>query len=182
MNNLELIKKSKLPSFMIGSYQIVSQQPLSITPADREISATCYLPQFIQLWHDLEKVTGFRWKCTSYIRNSPSHKKGHSFDLAPAIAKHAEKHYAVNNGSDPVLYKREPLIRALQSLKDRDYGAGRNHVGIFIEPDHLHVQILAPKPGQDPTSTVKWKIPKPIYSDTESRMNLPLTKNGYLPI
>lgn len=168
----ELIALSHRPVFNIGQYQIISQDPSVISDANRRLSATRFLPAFINAWMAIEKATGYRWKSTSYIRDSPSHSLGHSFDLAPDIAPSASKLYSVNNGSDPVLYKRAPLIRALQTLKDIDYGF---HMGAFIEPDHIHLQVVPPNSGNAaPFFVAKWKVPKPIYSDTFERMELPL--------
>lgn len=163
---------------VIGKFTIVSQAPGVIKEADRAVSRDVYLPMFLLFWQALEEATGFAWKCTSYIRNSPSHKTGQAFDLAPDIADSSTALYAVYNGSDPVLYKREPLIRALQSLRNASFGPVP--LGVFIEPDHLHVQVLAEGQGEQfPTSTVKWKISKPIYGDTYDRMQLPMTNHGY---
>lgn len=174
----KLIQLSKEHIFMLGPYKILSQEPHVLPMHQRSFVVPQFLPQFINLWHDIEKVTGHRWKCTSYIRNSPSHSKGHAIDLAPMIAPSDRKHYAVYNGSDPVLYKRVRLIRQLQLLKNRRYGKG-NSIGIFIEPDHLHIQVLSNQGAENPTSVVKWGIPKPVYGDTEERLALPPTEQGY---
>lgn len=181
MTEKQLINLSKQRDFMIGNFRVVSQEPNAIPESQRSHSVVNYLPQLIAIWKDIEKVTGYRWKCTSYIRNSPSHSKGHAIDLAPHIEAKDVKHYAVYNQSDPVLYKRAPLVKALQRLKNIDYSGKRsNHLGIFLEPDHLHIQILAPTQGDNRVSVVKWGIPKPIYKDTYQRMDLPPTIKGYL--
>lgn len=175
-----LLMLSKRKEFDLGSFHVISQEPTAVGRAQRIHAVTSYLPQFINLWRDIERVTGHAWKCTSYIRNSPSHRKAQAFDLAPDIAPEAEDKYAVTHMSDPVLYKREPMIRQLQSLRSNDYsGNGSNDIGIFIEPDHLHIQVLASAGDRYPTKTVKWKQPKPIYSDTNQRMLLPMTSTGY---
>lgn len=171
----DIVDLAKKPTFQLGQYMILSQEPNAINEKDRAESAIKYLPQFIMFWKDLEDISGHRWKNTSYIRNSPSHRIGHAFDLAPDLAKDAEQHYAVTNNSDPVLYKRTKLIRQLQALRKRDYSVdGSNKIGVFIEPDHLHVQILDPNGGGSfPTNIIRWKVPKPIYPDTYERMKLP---------
>lgn len=174
----KLIQLSKEHMFAIGDYKIISQDPTVLTMEKREYVVPLFLPQFIAFWHDLEKVTGHRWRCTSYLRQSTSHSRGHAIDFAPAIAPSARQHYAVYNGSDPVLYKRERLVKALQRLKNKRYGQG-NSLGVFLEPDHLHVQILSNLGTQHPLSVVKWGIPKPIYGDTYKRMDLPPTIKGY---
>lgn len=172
-----LINLSKKQRFNLGTYAIVSQQPHAIQEQYRAATVVKFLPQFIAIWAAIEQATGHRWKNTSYIRDSPSHRRGQAFDLAPDIAKDSEMQYSVTHNSDPVLYKREPLIRALQSLKDVDFsGDGSNKIGLFIEPDHIHVQILSPNdPAQtNATSTIKWKVAKPLYPDTYDRMGLPM--------
>lgn len=174
----KLISLSKDHMFNIGQYKILSQDPTVLTPSQRSYVVPLFLPQFIEFWHDLERVTGHRWKCTSYLRQSASHSRGHAIDFAPAIAPSARSSYAVYNGSDPVLYKRAPLIHALQKLKHKRYSNG-NSLGVFLEPDHLHVQILSNKGTSHPLSVVKWGIPKPIYGDTYKRMALPATNKGF---
>ena len=84
---------------------------------------------------------------------------------------------ATTHGSDPVLYKREWLIRRLQSIKDTNLPSNLSTIGIFIEPDHLHVQVLDPRSTTAQISTIKWEIPKPIYGDTYERMALPLFRS-----
>lgn len=172
-----LINLTRKDSFPIGPYLVKSQQPDVVSEDLRRQSAVNFLPAFIALWHDIEQATGYRWKCTSYIRDSPSHSLGHSFDLAPDIAANAAAQYAVTRMSDPVLYKRLPLIKALQTLRTRQYGI--TPVGIFIEPDHLHLQVLQKGGGERfPTSIVLWPVAKPIYSDTIARMQLPMLRGN----
>lgn len=160
-------------NWKFGDYEILSQEPSVIGEADLVATTVSYLPSFLRIWSDIENATGHRWKCTSYIRNSPSHALGQAFDLAPDIADSATHLYAVHNNSDPVLYKRVRLIRALQTLRHNVYGP--KPFGIFIEPDHLHVQVLAKGSGERfPLSVIQWKIAKPIYPDTFKRMALPI--------
>lgn len=182
-NAAQLVKMSMEHAFKLGPYTVVSQDPNSLSPLHRQHVVPHFLPQLIRVWRDVESVTGYRWRCTSYLRDSPSHRRGHAIDLAPQIASKARHLYAVHNGSDPVLYKRAPLIRALQKLTGKDYSLnGSNDMGIFLEPDHLHVQILAPDPHNTHTAIVKWGIEKPIYSDSAERMKLPVTDEGYLAL
>lgn len=175
---MNLVTKARLPKFRVGQFEIVSQQPDIMSDRDRAEAVIRFLPQFLAIWCDIERVTGHRWKNTSYIRDSPSHSVGHSFDLAPDIADSARSNYAVYNGSDPVLYKREPLVKALQQLKNVQYSAdGTNTIGIFIEPDHLHLQVLEPPVSKGYLNpVVKWQIPKDVYSDTRERMNMPVVR------
>lgn len=180
MNEQQLINLSTQHIFELGPYKLLSQDPHILSPSIRAEVVPFYLPQFIQIWHDIEKATGHRWRMTSYLRNSPSHKRGHAIDIVPWIAPSARSYYAVYNNSDPVLYKRQPLISALQTLKNIDYSGNRfNDMGIFVEPDHLHIQVLAYNPQQARTSVVKWGIPKPVYPDTYQRVKLPVTDIGY---
>lgn len=171
-----LLDKAKRPSFSLGSYLIVSQKPDVITPGDRLASVEKYLPAFISVWQAIEEATGHKWKNTSYIRDSPSHRLGQAFDLAPDIAPSSEKHYAVYKKSDPVLYKRQTLIEQLRSTCELDFpGSDEFSIGIFIEPDHLHLQALQKGGGEKyPVSTITWPVPKPVYGDTYERMKLPL--------
>lgn len=134
-----------------------------------------YLPELIRIWQTVERETGYRWKCTSYWRHSPSHSKGYALDIAPDISPDSERDYAVNQGSDPVLYKRVKLVRTLQKVA-RKFRPTKYDVGIYIEPDHLHLQLFAPE-GKDHPLRVrlfKWKIVKPVYADSAIRSNLPL--------
>lgn len=136
MTAKQLVNLSKERSFNVGPFTVVSQEPNALSERQRSTVVVKYLPQLLQIWKDIEKVTGYRWKCTSYIRNSPSHSKGHAIDLAPHISPRDTKLYAVHNQSDPVLYKRQPLVTALQRLKGNRYASdGTNHLGVFIEPD-----------------------------------------------
>lgn len=183
MTSASLIKLSNEFSFNLGPYHVVSQNPAILPKHIRDHVVPNFLPQLMAVWKDVETATGYRWKCTSYLRESPSHRRGHAFDLAPDIAEDSKHLYAVFNMSDPVLYKRNPLMKALQKLRNKDYSVDSvqsNHMGIFIEPDHLHLQILAVDSSNSPTSIVKWGVPKPIYQDTKQRMDLPPTNKGYL--
>lgn len=138
-----------------------------------------YLPELLRIWNLVEFYTGYRWRGTSYWRKSPSHQTGRALDIAPDIAPSAKSEYAVFKGSDPVLYKRTKLIRALQRLS-RDQNPLKSNVVIAmaIEPDHIHIHVMDREQEQGVDSqrirVVKWKVRKPIYSDTDERMNLPM--------
>lgn len=181
MVTAEIVQLLKKPSFRIGMYSFVNQDPTIISVDDRVRLARTTLPCFVMLWSDIEASTGYRWRNTSLVRDSPSHRKGHSMDLAPDIAEKDKHLYAVNNNSDPVLWKRLPLIKDLTTLRNNQY-AGPHDFGIFIESDHLHIQILEKDKKQFPISIVKWGEVKPVYSDSISRVNLPNTNKGYLPL
>jgi hypothetical protein len=121
----------------------------------------------------IEAESGFAWHATSYWRRSPSHRFGCSLDIAPDIADKSKDFYAVYRRSDPVLYKREELIRILQRAvhKFRDPNFS---VGVYIEPDHLHMQVYPFKDAMGRARLFKWKVPKLVYPDTLQRMKLPM--------
>jgi len=170
-------------SWTVGNFTFVSQNPEFITrPIARANVEKNVLP-FITIWSDIERVTGHRWRCTSFLRQSPSHADGNAFDIAPDFTARSLPLYAASRGSDPVLYKRSILIRSLQLLKLNDYfsGAfdqqGTERVGtvIAIEPDHLHIgRVLLGPVNVTPTVILKWRIVKPVYSDSGVRSKLPL--------
>lgn len=168
------------PIVMIAGRRIVNQDPSVISIPNLRQLSTCYLPAFLSFWASLEKSTGYRWYASSLIRDSISHEVGQAIDLVPDISDKSWGQYAVNKGSDPVLYKREPLIRAIQSLLPIEFfseskGGEPYALGIFIEPDHLHVQVIKKEPNKVPHNRlIKWGQPKPVYQDTYSRMKLPL--------
>lgn len=154
-----------------------SQQPGVISDDDLLMSEHVYLPSLITVWRAIEQATGFRWRCTSFIRLSPTHKRGQAIDLAPDFSTRDGPLYAANRGSDPVLYKREWLVNRLQSIKDLPLPFPSIKVGVFIEPDHLHVQVLKHDGLPNSVYTVKWAVPKPVYSDTYQRMTLPVFRS-----
>lgn len=156
-----------------GNFDIVSQNPNIRSGSTKRFAEEHFLPILVSAWSEIEHATGYRWKSTSYWRDSPSHQHGVSLDLAPDFTPEAAKRYAFARMSDPVLYKRTKLIRRLQrcALDFPDYGV---MVGVFIEPDHLHVQLLKPDGKGIHMRIVKWKVPKGIYSDTYERMKLPM--------
>lgn len=131
-----------------------------------------FLPALLEVWRVIEKTTGHRWQSTSYWRDSPSHRRGEALDLAPDITPRDKLKYAAYVGSDPVLYKRVPLIRALQHIAVT-YRHPLYDIGIYIEPDHLHIQLMC-RTGGPSTRIFKWKQPKAIYGDTLQRMQLPM--------
>jgi hypothetical protein len=165
--------KHYLPADTQHAWPIISQAP-GIATADTKIRAeTDYLPVLVGLWQRIEQATGYRWMSTSYWRDSPSHRRGEALDIAPSIAAASFHAYPVHHGSDPVLYKKTKLIRALQavahSIDDVPFS-----LGIYIEPDHLHLQVMKPE-GRPEVKVFKWKQPKYAYADTQQRMSLPMT-------
>lgn len=157
-------------------WDIVSQIPNVASESKRKYAETFWLPELIKAWDNVEKVTGYRWRCTSYWRLSPSHKEGYALDIAPDIADGSAQYYAVNKGSDPVLYKRAVLIRKLQKLNDLGVTSKYN-IGLYIEPDHIHIHVLQ-KEVPETYRIFKWRILKPVYADSAKRMSMPLITTG----
>jgi hypothetical protein len=132
-------------------------------------------PTLVDACNKVITYTRHKWKVTSHIRDSPSHKRGVAIDIAPLIAPKSQHLYAVYSDSDPVLYKRARLIRDLQRLAMSETPLKDYDVGIFMEPDHLHLQVFAPEnPGNPRFRVLKWGICKPVYPDSQERMELPL--------
>lgn len=136
-----------------------------------------YLSWLVRVWTAVEEYTGHAWKATSFIRDSVNHSTGCALDIAPDIDPASAPYYAVTHHSDPVLYKRIPLMRALQKLC-ADVDPGRYSVGLFVEPDHIHIQLFIPE-GEPVIQVYKWKGPKEVYADTRGRMDLPPTDTWY---
>lgn len=156
---------------------IINQKPSALLDAS---VVPVYLPLLLKVITAVEEQTGHAWTITSYVRNSPSHRTGEAIDIAPLIAADSKYQYAVFNGSDPVLYKRVPLMRSLQALA-HNYNLDNYDVGIFVEPDHLHIQLFEPEEQVGKIHIVQWKQEKPVYSDSKDRIKLPLTETGYKP-
>lgn len=160
-------------TYYFGDWPLVSQDKSVLSPEERSYVDQNYVPDLVRAWQAIERATGYRWKCTSFLRKSPTHGKGQAIDIAPDIAPSSEQYYAVTNGSDPVLYKRTKLIRDLQTAASI-FPPGKFSIGIFIEPDHLHLQVMELDNAGDSMRVFKWKIPKMIYSDSLDRMDLPM--------
>lgn len=166
-----------LPTDINKQWPIVSQHPTVADPSSKAESEREYLPELVNAWRAVEKGTGYRWRSTSYWRMSPSHSRGISLDIAPDISPSDEAQYAVSYGSDPVLYKREKLLRDLQDVCASYTSLNQQYsIGIFVEPDHLHMQVFLRSDLITPMRLYKWKVPKKEYADTLTRMELPLIK------
>jgi hypothetical protein len=154
---------------------VVSQDPNIASPSDKAYAEKHYLPELVHAWQCIERYLGYRWKSTSYWRRSPSHHKGIALDIAPDVSPSSATLYAVTNQSDPVLYKRTQLIRGLQAVA-REFTTldPTLSIGVFIEPDHLHMQVFERSELFTPMRIVKWKVAKPCYPDTYDRMRLPM--------
>lgn len=157
-------------------WPIVSQHPGVASPSAKRYAEAHYLPVLVKVWQDIERALGYRWHSTSYWRRSPSHRKGVSLDIAPDIAEDSKHRYAVFQMSDPVLYKRQKLMRDLQKFA-HSHNYAPYSVGLFMEPDHIHIQLLQPE-GTPKVSLLKWRLVKPVYSDSARRVQLPMITKG----
>lgn len=152
---------------------IPSQDPHVATRAHREIAEHDWLPELVKMMLLVEAETGYRWHATSYWRKSPSHHKGCSLDIAPDIANSSKKYYAVYNNSDPVLYKRTRLIRDLQRAV-KHWHSTEYSLGVYIESDHLHMQVFPHTDAKGRARLFKWGLPKHNYPDTMMRSRMPM--------
>lgn len=153
---------------------LINQQPN--VPGAKVAHVT--LPILLRVMDRLERITGYRWRITSFLRDSPSHRRGVSIDFSPDISESDLHKYGPfqNPPSDPVLYKRTKLVRALQRLC-RDPVLNREYadIGIYIEPDHLHVQLFSPESNKkNRVRLMKWRLIKPVYTDSARRSKLPM--------
>lgn len=158
----------RLSSF--DGHVIISQKPDALTNPS---APAMFLPVLVSVINAIEMITGHKWRVTSYVRMSPSHQHGISVDVAPDISEKDENKYAVARSSDPVLYKRETLIRQLQQVCAKFSPPGYD-VGIFMEPDHLHLQVFEKGWERGQLKLFKWGQVKLCYSDSAERSKLPL--------
>lgn len=161
-------------TLIVQGREIPSQDVTVVTQDEFEQAKIKYLKYLVYIWSMVEEATGFKWRATSWIRNSPSHKEGYALDLAPDIHPSSEHLYAVTKMSDPVLYKRASLIYLLRDAINLLPSHFPYSVGIFIEPDHLHVELITKSIDAPYFRLFKWGTLKPCYSDTASRSKLPL--------
>jgi len=155
---------------------IPSQDTSVVSPAEEPTVLQVKLPILMKVWNLVEDYTGFLWKATSFIRsqNAPSHN-GNALDIAPDITKADQSKYSLSAGSDPVLYKREPLMRALQAIAAEVHPDYSYDVGIFVESDHIHIGLFIPEDRSNPEIRIyKWGALKESYGDTRARASLPL--------
>lgn len=127
------------------------------------------LPLLDKLWYLIEEATGYDWRNTSFLRESPSHKRGDAIDLVPVMDEDLKAVYAGTHGSDPVLHSRQGLIQLLRKLEPIEISPFCDAI-IAIESDHLHVQLVKKdSAGPNPVSIYRWAMAKPVYKDTVSR-------------
>lgn len=126
------------------------------------------LHKLINVWMHIEKITNFRWKATSFLRTkmAPSHRDGSALDIAPDISPESAHLYAVSNNSDPILYKREKLMRKLQLAINSYPPDPRYDIGVFVEPDHIHIGLFRRSWDVPVVRLFKWKNVKGIYPDS----------------
>lgn len=168
-----MAKRNQTPS----QWPVINQNPDVLPSPVRSRVFKQYLPILKDVWKRVERGSGFRWRATSYLRQSPSHSKGIALDIAPDIHPKDRHKYAVYKMSDPVLYKREHLIRTLQNVV-WDLPEYKYSVGLFIEPDHIHIGLFIPDGTAPRNKLYKWGTPKPIYGDTYERGKLPLLRGA----
>lgn len=92
----------------------------------------------IQAW--LDRNTRIKWRVTSWMRNSPSHKDGGAVDFAPVHFPG----YPLVSGRSPLLnFALEPFrsLSSDKSLQDLRGKLPLLNITVFIEEDHLHVLI-----------------------------------------
>jgi len=97
------------------------------------------------VWAAIETCTGFRWRATSFFRDEKKGNHRHlvALDLAPDTLPGVQgTWYSQRRGSDPVLHKRYALIRQLDCVEGQLKARLPYSVGIFVENDHLHVQLF----------------------------------------
>lgn len=159
-------------------HKVIPNQDIPVlTSYQRERFKRLY-PELLRMWALVEAYTGIAWKATSLLRSKdgPSHKDATALDIAPDIAPSAYKYYAVYKRSDPVLYKRGPLLRQLQRLVGNEFPNVPFNIAFVVESDHIHIGVFELESQQTTGRLflIKWKQPKPIYNDTYARMRLPM--------
>jgi len=166
-----------IPHVLVRSgREIPSQDTSAVSPDQEETVLHVKLPILMKVWNLIEDYTGFLWKATSFIRssNAPSHN-GNALDIAPSIKPSDSSEYSLSRNSDPVLYKREPLMRALQAIAKEVHPDYPYDIGIFVESDHIHIGLFIPEDRTAPQIRIfKWGALKETYGDTRARAALPL--------
>lgn len=158
-----------VPASSQYTIQLPNQLPVN------ENKQRIYLPVLLEGMYMVEQVTGMLWTPTSYVRDSPSHSKHISLDIVPDMTPRMAAKFATFQEipSDPVLPLRLDFINLLLPLtkikrSSIPWNTNRFSLMIFIESDHLHLQVGSPR-NKRPISLVKWHQPKPGYSDTKKR-------------
>lgn len=169
----------KVPRNIEVQQRLVPSQDVSFLKKGQfEKMVSDYMPIYARIWAEVERQTGHRWKATSFVRMSPSHKTGEALDIAPDISPEDEDKYAVTHMSDPVLYKREPLMRQLQAAV-KELPLFPYDTAVVVEPDHLHIGVFEREHEQPKNYLYKWGIVKPVYGDSFERQKLPMMYRSY---
>lgn len=131
----------------------------------------------------IERACGYAWRETAFIKDSPSHYNGSALDLAPLISSESIPYYSFSKRSDPILHKRPVLRRKLRRVKNQFPSSFPFDVGVFIETDHLHVQLFRRTDSRTTASyrLYSWGRPVDFYEDSANRQRLddfPATTRG----
>lgn len=155
---------------LLNRVEIVPSRDLNDIKNPIPVVTQVFLPQLVEVWKAIEQATGYRWRATSYLRNSPSHKYGVSLDITPNFG------FDILPQSDPVLFRRIPLLTTLIKLAQGPPLLQNYDVIIAVESDHIHIQLFELGSLPSPNRIVQWRLPKPVYADTITRQtsNLPL--------
>lgn len=164
-------KLARNAQFYVGGRLILSNEPDAISPARLERVVPVTLPILLKAWTLIEKATGYKWKCTSFIRHSPSHAKGHSLDLVPDFHPSVKSAYNGSSMSDPIMHSRPELFAALIPFSDVRIDPHYNVVAA-IESDHIHLQVIKGYSYPNAFTVLRWKDFKPVYKDTVYRNNV----------
>lgn len=122
------------------------------------------------------KSFGWSWKTTSFIRpKSFTHKYGWSKDLAPDTEP-GNNWYAHDNNSDPVLFNRQTLCKAVYDTATQAFNIWKqseandgNSIYILIEHNHLHLGEATSKEKQI-IKIYTWKnLDDQRYPDSKQR-------------
>lgn len=157
--------------FYVGGRLILSNEPQAIHPTRLREVVPVTLPILLKAWTLIEKATGYKWRCTSFIRHSPSHSKGHSLDLVPDFHPSVKSAYNGSNMSDPIMHSRPELFAALIPFSDVRIDPNYNVVAA-IESDHIHLQVIKGYSYPQAFTVLRWKDFKPVYKDTVFRNNV----------
>lgn len=123
------------------------------------------------------------WKYSSYIYSSYSHSTGYAWDLVPDISRTSRHLYAHNYQSDPVLFNRAFLVRALQGVARDPFlkrlllrASPLVTLVIAIEQNHLHIGLYRNETYKEftyPNNVRVWKYDETVkYNDHTLRRRM----------
>jgi len=124
-------------------------------------------------------VTGLEWRPTSWMRNSPGHITGLSLDIAPVITDANKDSYAVTHMRDPLLnLRKEPFMALFRWQREVNVTGDprlptKFDVGIFIESDHLHIQLYTKGVLGNRLDVERFLVPKgdSVYKNSTADFN-----------